>query len=119
MGSDNKIVRLLLNRARTNPKRIVFAESDQLDVLKAAQIVHDDGIAIPVLLGNRETIMELMQEIDFNADVEIIDPKSDEEKPTVNKYANTYWQSRKRKGITLLTLKTDETAQLFCCHDGK
>jgi len=101
MGSDNKIVRLLLNRARTNPKRIVFAESDQLDVLKAAQIVYDDGIAHPVLLGNRETIHELMQEIDFTADVEIIDPKSTEEKLTVNKYANTYWKSRKRKGITL------------------
>lgn len=101
MGSDNKIVRLILNRARTNPKRVVFAESDQLDVLKAAQIVHDDGLAIPVLLGNRDTIMELMEELDFNADVEIIDPKSDAEKETVKAYAHTYWQTRKRKGITL------------------
>lgn len=101
MGSDNKVVRLLLNRARTNPKRIVFAESDQLDVLKAAQIVHDDGLGHPVLLGNRETILELMQEIDFSAEVEIIDPKSTEEKPTVKQYATKYWQARKRKGITL------------------
>ncbi|WP_416439795.1 NADP-dependent malic enzyme [Leeuwenhoekiella sp. A16] len=101
MGSDNKIVRLLLNRARTNPKRIVFAESDQLDVLKAAQIVHDDGIAFPVLLGNRETILELMQELEFDeADVEIIDPKSPEEKEHLNRYAHIYWQSRKRKGVT-------------------
>ena len=101
MGSDNKIVRLILNRARTNPKRVVFAESDQLDVLKAAQIVHDDGLAIPVLLGNRDIILELMEELDFNADVKIIDPKSEAEKDTVKAYAYTYWKSRERKGITL------------------
>src|SRR5690554_4538991 len=46
MGSDNKIIRLLLNRAKLNPKRIVFTEADHLDVLKAAQIVHDEGIGI-------------------------------------------------------------------------
>ncbi|MAZ27387.1 MAG: NADP-dependent malic enzyme [Cytophagaceae bacterium] len=101
MGSDNKIVRLMLNRARMNPKRIVFAESDQLDVLKAAQIVYDEGIATPVLLGNRETIHELMHEIDFEANLEIIDPKSKEEKPKLDKYAHIYWQARKRKGVTL------------------
>lgn len=101
MGSDNKIVRLMLNRARTNPKRIVFAESDQLDVLKAAQIVHDEGIGFPVLLGNRDTILELMEEIEFEADVEIIDPKSPDEKEHLDKYAHTYWQARKRKGVTL------------------
>ena len=44
MGSDNKMIRLLTNRARTNPKRIIFAEADQIDVLKAAQIVHEEGI---------------------------------------------------------------------------
>ena len=53
LGSDNKIVRLLLNRARLNPKRVVFAEADQLDVLKAAQIVYEEGIAIPILLGRQ------------------------------------------------------------------
>jgi len=101
VGEDNKITRLLLDRARTAPKRIVFAESDQLDVLKAAQIVLDEGIAIPVLLGNREVILELMAEIDFTADVEIIDPKAEDEVDHVNKYAEIYWQARKRKGVTL------------------
>lgn len=101
MGSDNKIVRLVHNRAKTNPKRIVFAESDQLDVLKAAQIVYDEGIGFPVLLGHKETILELMDSIDFNADIEIIDPKSSEQIEQVNKYAHIYWQSRKRKGVTL------------------
>ncbi|RMB56751.1 NADP-dependent malic enzyme [Dokdonia sinensis] len=101
LGDDNKIVRLLLDRAKSNPKRIVFAESDQLDVLKAAQIVYEEGVAIPVLLGNREVILELKESIEFDADVEIIDPKSEEQKNHVNRYAEIYWKMRKRKGITL------------------
>ena len=100
LGSDNKIVRLLINRAKLNPKRVVFAEADQLDVLKAAQIVHDDGVAIPILLGRRDTIIKLMEEIEFDADVQIIDPKSDEEEARKNKYAKVYWEQRKRKGVT-------------------
>jgi malate dehydrogenase (oxaloacetate-decarboxylating)(NADP+) len=101
LGSDNKLVRLLLNRAKINPKRVVFAEADHLDVLKAAQIVHDEGIAIPILLGRRDVIEKLKEEIEFDADVEIIDPKSDEEEARKNTYAKTYWEQRKRRGVTL------------------
>jgi len=100
LGSDNKLVRLLLNRARTNPKRVVFAEADQLDVLKAAQIVYEEGVAIPILLGRSDTIAELMEEIEFDADVLIIDPKSDEEKNRKEKYAEAYWKRNHRKGVT-------------------
>lgn len=101
MGSDNKIVRLLLNRARTSPKRVVFAEADHLDVLKAAQIVLEEGIGIPILLGRKEIILELKKEIDFHEDVEIIDPKSDEELQRKQQYAKSYWEKRNRKGVTL------------------
>ncbi|HLT53421.1 MAG TPA: NADP-dependent malic enzyme [Flavobacteriaceae bacterium] len=101
LGSDNKIVRLLTNRARMNPKRVVFAEADQLVVLKAAQIAYDEGIATPILLGRKETIKALMDEIEFEADVLIVDPKSDEEEARKNKYAKVYWEQRKRKGVTL------------------
>ena len=101
LGSDNKIVRLLINRAKLNPKRVVFAEADHLDVLKAAQIVYDEGIAIPILLGRRKTIEKLKEEIEFDADVEIIDPKSDEEEARKNNYAKVYWEQRKRRGVTL------------------
>ena len=101
LGSDNKITRLLLNRAKLNPKRVVFAEADQLDVLKAAQIVHDEGIAIPILLGRKETILNLMNEIEFEGNIEIIDPKSDEQEVQKNEYAKIYWEQRKRKGVTL------------------
>nr|WP_321234386.1 NADP-dependent malic enzyme [uncultured Psychroserpens sp.] len=101
LGSDNKIVRLLLNRAKLNPKRVVFAEADHLDVLKAAQIVHDEGIAIPILLGRRDKILNLMEELEFEADLQIIDPKTDEEEAHKNMYAKVYWEQRKRKGVTL------------------
>ena len=100
LGNDNKMVRLIGNRAKMDPKRIVFAEADHLDVLKAAQIVFEEGIGFPILLGNKEIILELKKEIDFYADVEIIDPKIDEEKERRNRFANTYWSSRQRHGIS-------------------
>ncbi|TXG37485.1 NADP-dependent malic enzyme [Seonamhaeicola maritimus] len=100
LGSDNKLVRLLLNRARLNPKRVVFAEADQLDVLKAAQIAYEEGIAKPILLGRTETIKELMVSIDFDADIPIIDPKTEEENPRKNRYAKVYWDQRRRRGVT-------------------
>ncbi len=105
LGSDNKIVRLLMNRARLDPKRVVFAEADHLNVLKAAQIVHDDGVAIPILLGRKETIEQLKQEIEFDADVLIIDPKTDEQREKRHEYAQVYWEQRKRRGVTLFEAK--------------
>jgi malate dehydrogenase (oxaloacetate-decarboxylating)(NADP+) len=102
MGNDNKLVRLLLNRAKTNPKRVVFAEADHLDVLKAAQTVKEEGIAYPILLGRKDIILELMNEIDFDPEgIDIIDPKADEECDRKNSYAKQYWETNKRKGITL------------------
>ena len=101
LGNDNKLIRLLLNRAKLNPKRVVFAEADQLAVIKAAQIVYEEGVAIPILLGRVETIKELMAEVEFDAeDVLIIDPKTEEENERKNKYAKVYWEQRKRRGVT-------------------
>ena len=99
-GNDNKVVRMLHNRARVNPKRIVFAEAELLDVLKAAQIVHEEGIAIPILLGNKETIEKHKKELEFDADVTIIDPRAEESKTMRTRYADKLWQLRKRKGET-------------------
>ncbi|MBL6649127.1 MAG: NADP-dependent malic enzyme [Flavobacteriaceae bacterium] len=99
--SDQKMARMLLNRAKADPKKIVFAEADHLDVLKAAQIVYEEGIGIPVLLGNIEIINELKNEIEFEEEVDIIDPKSDEQKEIREKYGKIYWSKRKRKGASL------------------
>lgn len=101
LGSDNKLMRLLFNRAKMNPKRVVFAEADQLDVLKAAQVVYEEGIAHPILLGRQEEIERLKEEIEFDAEVPIIDPKSDEQLEQKNKYAEVYWKQRQRRGVTL------------------
>lgn len=106
MGSEDKITRLLMNRAKQNPKRIVYAEADHLDVLKAAQIVYDEKIATPILLGRRDVILELMSEIEFEGDdIIIIDPKSDEEKEQRHKYADALWKKRSRKGVTFYDAK--------------
>ena len=102
MGSDNKIIRMLINRAKIDPKRIVFTEADQLDLLKAAQIVYEEKIGIPILLGRKETILELMEEIDFTDTIEIIDTKSDEENERRDFYAQKYWESRKGEELLII-----------------
>ncbi|MEN8844855.1 MAG: NADP-dependent malic enzyme [Candidatus Arcticimaribacter sp.] len=100
-GSEQKTLRVLHHRAKQEPKKLVFAEADQLDVLKAAQIVKEEGIADPILLGRKEVIIDLMESIDFDQDsVQILDPKSMEEREIKNHYANLYWENQKRKGVT-------------------
>ena len=105
LGTDNKLMRMLQNKAKTDPKKIVFAEADHLDVLKAAQITHEDGIAKPILLGDKEIIKELMLEIHFDADIEIIDPKCKDQEERRDRFAQIYWKNSNRKGITLVNAK--------------
>ena len=101
MGNDNKMVRMIINRAKTNPKKIVFAEADHLDVLKAAQIVYEEGIGFPILLGKKDVILELKNELGFDADVIIIDPKTNEEESRRKAFGKAYWEARQRRGIAL------------------
>jgi len=104
-GNDNKVVRLLHSRAKSNAKRIVFAEADHLDVLKAAQIVYEEGIAEPILLGRTDIIQELKKELEFDADIPIIDPYSKDFDERHLRYATKYWESRRRSGTTLYSAK--------------
>jgi malate dehydrogenase (oxaloacetate-decarboxylating)(NADP+) len=101
LGGHQKILRMIHDRAKSNPKRIVFAEADQLDVVKAAQIIHEEKIGIPVLLGDKEIIRNLMESIDFHAEVTIIDPKTDTHIQSRECYAKAFWESQKRRGKTL------------------
>lgn len=101
LGNDNKMVRLLMNRAKTTSQKVVYTEADQINVLKAAQIVYEEGIATPILLGNKKVILELKEELGFYADVEIIDPKTDEEAERREIFAQKFWKSRERHGVTL------------------
>ncbi|TMM30511.1 NADP-dependent malic enzyme [Polaribacter aestuariivivens] len=104
-GSGSKEIRLLHNRAKSNPKRIVFAEADHLDVLKAAQRVHEEKLGKVILLGRKEVILELKEEIGFTDDVVIIDPKTDEESKRRNRFGEAYWKTRQRKGRTFSEAK--------------
>ena len=102
LGAGSKLMRLVTSRAKSDPKTVIFAEADQLSVLKAAQIAYDEGIAIPILLGDKMAIESLMKEIQFEAEVSIIDPKSKAEEKRRNAFAEIYWQKKQRKGMTLL-----------------
>lgn len=105
MNNDEKLIRMLQNRAKQNPKTIVFSNAAEYNVLKAAQIVKDEGIGRPILLGNKEKVKEVMREFDIQLDVPIIDPKSKEAEEHVNKLAEMLWKKRERKGMTLYNAK--------------
>jgi malate dehydrogenase (oxaloacetate-decarboxylating)(NADP+) len=101
LGLDNKLIRNITEKAQSNPKRVVFAEADNIKILKAAQTAWEDGVAFPILLGKRKKIEELIKEysIEFQ-DVQIIDPKSEEEEERRISYGKAFFEKRKRKGIT-------------------
>lgn len=101
LGRYERLSRVILNKAKTEPKRVVFADAENVQVLKAAQQVRDEGIAHPILLGNLAAIHELIREHDLDLDeVKIIDPRSPESDDSINRYAQLYYDKRKRKGMT-------------------
>jgi len=101
LSYNQKLIRLMQDKAKSDPKRIVYPEADNHNILKAAQIVYEEKIGIPILLGNREKIKKMMKEIHFDADVKIIDTKSDECKEIRERYVQKFWELQKRKGIDL------------------
>ena len=100
MTHQPKLMRLLQNRAALAPKRVLFPEANRMNVLRAAYIAYEEGSAIPILMGNRERLEVMMRENDMNMDVEIIDTRSAETRPMVERFAKIYWQEHQRKGIT-------------------
>lgn len=102
LGKDNKLMRSLANKAKNNPKRVVFTEADTYKILKAAQVVRDEGIAKPILLGNPEKINKIAQEFQLDlSDLPIIDTWSSEEETRRNDFGELLWKKRQRKGLTL------------------
>lgn len=100
LGMDDKLMRAVTNKAKSAPKRVVFAEADHYKILKAAQIVRDEGIAIPILLGKKERIKQIMDEHQLELDgVQIINPL--EEKHLCAKYVDFLYKKRQRRGVTL------------------
>lgn len=105
MSSDQKLIRMLQNRAKENPKSIVFSNAEEYNVLKAAQIVLDEGIGKPILLGNKDKIEEIKKEFDIQIDAPIIDPKSKKTAEHRDRLAEILWKKRNRKGMTLYNAK--------------
>ncbi len=104
LGLDDKLMRAVSLKAKGNPKRVVFAEADNYKILKAAQIVKDEGIAFPILLGNIEKIQTLIKEHNLDlSDVKIIDPRYEEE--LLHSYAKVLFEKRKRRGVTYYEAK--------------
>jgi len=101
LGNNNKIIRLLIAKAKQDPKKIVYVEADRLDVLKAAQIVYDEGIGIPILVGRKKRIKQLMIQIDFEHDLKIIDLSKKKALSTIRRYAKQFFKLKKDKGMTL------------------
>jgi len=106
LGLDNQLVRVIGGKARSNPKRIVFADADNLKILKAAQIVYDEGIGYPILLGDVKKIKAIAAEnkIDLE-EFPIIDPLSDETEERRNHYGSLFFEKRKRKGVNFYESK--------------
>lgn len=101
LGKDDGIMRKVTAIAKNNPKKVVFAEADNVKTLRAAQIVKEEGIAIPILLGNKERIANLIEEYAFELDnVTIIDPKEEENTARFEKYAEHLYKKRQRRGIS-------------------
>ena len=100
LGLDNQLLRVIGAKARGNPKRIVFAEADNLKILKAAQIVYDEGIGYPILLGDPKKIIQIAEtnSIDLK-DFPIIDPWSEENEDKRNHYASLFFAKRQRHGF--------------------
>jgi malate dehydrogenase (oxaloacetate-decarboxylating)(NADP+) len=101
LGLDNELLRNITSKAQSNPKKVVFAEADNIKILKAAQVAYDEGVAFPILLGERKIIQQLMEEYGVELpDATILDPKSEEEDERRTAFGKEFFQRRKRKGLT-------------------
>lgn len=101
LGLDNKLIRDITEKGQRSPKRVVFAEADNINILKAAHTAWEEGVAVPILLGKRNKIQGLIEEyqLEFN-DVKIVDPKSEEERERRNIFGASFFEKRMRKGFT-------------------
>ncbi|WP_025761341.1 NADP-dependent malic enzyme [Dyadobacter tibetensis] len=101
LGKNDQLPKVIINKAKLDPKRVVFADAENVQVLKAAQQVRDEGIAIPILLGNQETIHKLIQEHNLDlSEISIVDPRSETSSSMIERYSAKLYDKRKRKGMT-------------------
>jgi malate dehydrogenase (oxaloacetate-decarboxylating)(NADP+) len=100
LGLDNQLSRAIGNKARQNPKRVVFADAENSKVLKAAQLVLEEKIGFPILLGNEKRIRQIAE--DNAVDLEgmpIINPQDDDTEEMRKSFGDIFFEKRKRKGV--------------------
>ena len=101
LGLDNKLIRNITTKAQSNPKKVVYAEGDNVKTLKAAQVAFEEGCAFPILLGKKKRIDALIEEYGIDLpEKTIVDPKSEEEETRRAVYGKAFFEKRKRKGFT-------------------
>jgi malate dehydrogenase (oxaloacetate-decarboxylating)(NADP+) len=100
LGLDNQLIRVLGSKARSDPRRLVFAEADNIKILKVAQLLFEEGVAYPILLGNKERIRATAaaNKIDIE-EFPIVDPRSDEHDERRIRYTELFFQKRQRRGF--------------------
>ena len=100
LGLDNQLSRVIGNKARKDPKRVVFADAENIKILKVAQLVVDEGVGYPILLGDVKRILKLAADNSIDiADMPIIDPKDDEYDGLRKQFGGLFYAKRQRKGI--------------------
>ena len=115
LGHDNSLSKIIENKAKQELKKVVFADAENVSVLKAVQQVVEEKIAIPILLGNIETVKRMMEEnmIDL-PNVKILDPKnhiSKADEKTFEKYVQLLYEKRRRKGLILADARSFMTTR--------
>jgi malate dehydrogenase (oxaloacetate-decarboxylating)(NADP+) len=100
LGLDNQLMRAIGNKARKDPKRVVFVDAENVKILKTAQLSQDEGIAYPILLGDPKKILAIADENSIDLEgIPILDPKSDELEYKREEYGKLYFQKRQRRGV--------------------
>jgi malate dehydrogenase (oxaloacetate-decarboxylating)(NADP+) len=99
LGQDNQLMEYIIARAQRNPKRVVFADAENLKVLKAVQQVKDEGICVPILLGNCQKIKQIADDNKLEIEgIEVIDTRSPEAAERLKRYGDLFFEKRKRRG---------------------
>ncbi len=100
LGLDNQLSRVIGNKARNNPKRVVFADAENAKILKAAQLALDEKVAYPILLGDEKKIREIAAANSVDVDeMPIINPHDEEYEDMRNRFGEIFFEKRKRKGV--------------------
>jgi malate dehydrogenase (oxaloacetate-decarboxylating)(NADP+) len=105
LGKSREVMRIIINKAKANPKRVVYPEGEENKIIRAAAIVMEEGIARPILLGREEVIRKKIEELGLRLNPEVVHPDNF---PLLDKYVEKLFELRHRKGVTL-----DEATRLI------